>query len=155
NKLEFADEEFYLHGVCYVQLEPAWGEPVDAAVPIRVACAFGLVRIRYRGVLALLVDLLTDPEKGARAGAARALAESGTEAAGFLLRLKGRLGVAESEVVSECLSGIVELNPEQGVHFVAEFVAAPPAQVQEAALLALGSSRRPEAFKILKSFAEK
>ncbi|HVS39500.1 MAG TPA: HEAT repeat domain-containing protein [Gemmataceae bacterium] len=155
NKLEFADEEFYLRGIRYVQREPAWGEPVDAAAPIRVACAFGLVRIRYRGVLALLVDLLTDPEKGVRAGAARALAYSGTEAAGLLLRLKARLGDAESEVVSECLSGIVELNPEQSVRFVAEFIATPPAEVQEAALLALASSRRPEAFEVLKSFAEK
>jgi HEAT repeat protein len=155
NKLEFGDEEFYLRGVRYVQMEPAWGKPVDAAVQIRVACAFGLVRIRYRGVLALLVDLLADPEKGVRAGAARALAYSGTEAAGLLLRLKARLGDAESEVVSDCLSGIVELNPEQGVGFVAGFLAAPPAEVQEAALLALGGSRRPEAFEVLKSFAEK
>jgi HEAT repeat protein len=155
NKLEFADEEFYLRGIRYVQLEPAWGKPIDAAVQIRVACAFGLVRIRYRGVLALLVDLLTDPEKGARAGAARALAYSGTEAAGLLLRLKARMGDAESEVVSECLNGMVELNPAEGVRFVAEFLSAPPAEVQEAALLALGSSRRPEAFKVLKAFAEK
>jgi HEAT repeat protein len=155
NKMEFADESFYLGGVRYVQLEPAWGEPRDAAVPVRVACAFGLVRIRHRGVLALLVDMLTDRDKAARAGAVQALTYSGTEAAGLLLRLKARLGDAEPEVLSECFGGILELVPETGVSFVAEFLTAADEAIREAALLALGSSRRPEALEVLKSFAEK
>jgi HEAT repeat protein len=155
NKLEFADETFYLGGVRYVQLEPAWGGPIDTAVPVRVACAFGLVRIRHRGVLALLVDMLTDQDKSARVGAVQALTYSGTEAAALLLRLKARLGDKEPEVTSECFGGILELVPEQGVSFVADFLTAADEAVREAALLALGSSRRPEALEVLKSFAEK
>lgn len=154
NQLEYTEEDFYLRDVRYVQKEPAWGEPVDTAAPLRVACAYGLVRNRYRGVLTLLVDLLTDEEKGVRAGAVRALVYSGTEAAGLLLRLKARLGDSDPEVIAECLEGIVELNPEQGVAFVAEFLTSPAEAIQEAAVLALGSSRRPEALAPLKAYAE-
>jgi HEAT repeat protein len=155
NKMEFTEEGFYLRGVRYVQLEPTWGGSHDTAVPVRVACAFGLVRIRSRGVLPVLVDMLADPDKAARVGAVQALAYSGTEAAGLLLRLKVRLGDPEPDVISECFGGILELLPEQGISFVAEFLAAADEAIQEAALLALGSSRRPEAFAVLKSFAEK
>jgi HEAT repeat protein len=155
NKLEYTEEDFYLRGIGYVQLEPAWGGPHDTAVPVRAGCALGLVRNRYRGVLALLVDLLADGEKAARVGAVQALVYSGTEAGGLLLRLKARLGDEEPEVISECLGGVLELDPAGGVSFVAGFLASGNEPLQEAALLALGSSRQPEAFAVLKSFAEK
>jgi HEAT repeat protein len=103
----------------------------------------------------LLVDLLADPEKAARVGAAQALTYSGTEAAALLLRLKARLGDRESEVIAECLGGILELNPQEGVAFVAEFLASADEAIQEAALLALGSSRQPAAFEVLKPFAQR
>jgi HEAT repeat protein len=154
NQLDFTDEAFYLRGLPYVQPEPVWGGTQDTAVPVRVGCAFGLVRNRHRGVLALLVDLLADPEKGARAGAVQALAYSGTEAAALLLRLKARLGDPEPEVISECFTGLLQLVPEQAVAFVPEFLTDPDEAIQEAALLALGGSRRPEAFEALKGFAE-
>jgi HEAT repeat protein len=154
NKLEFADESFYVRGIRYVQSEPVWGGSIDTGVPVRVASAFALVRLRHRGVLTLLVDLLADPEKGARVGAVQALTYSGSEAAGLLLRLKARVGDREPEVVSECLGGILELIPEHGVSFVAEFLHARDDAVREGALLALGSSRRPDAFPVLKSFAD-
>jgi HEAT repeat protein len=154
NKMEFTDEGFYLRAARYVQLEPAWGGSHDTAVPVRVACAFGLVRIRYRHFLHVLVDLLTDPDKAARVGAVQALAYSGAEAAGLLLRLKVRLGDPEPDVISECFGGVLELLPVQGISFVAEFLTSADEAIQEAALLALGSSRRPEAFQVLKSFAE-
>src|SRR5438128_2308449 len=34
NKLEYADEHFFLRGVHYVQLEPAWGGSRDTAAPV-------------------------------------------------------------------------------------------------------------------------
>jgi len=154
NKLEYAEEGFYWSHARYVQSEPVWGGSQDTAVPVRVACAFGLVRLRHREVMLYLVDLLTDPEKGARAGAAQALSSVGTEAAGLLLRLKARLGDAEPEVIAECLDGVLELSRGQGIAFVTGFLGSNDEPIQEAALLALGSSRLPEAFPVLKSFAE-
>jgi HEAT repeat protein len=154
NKLEYGEEAFYLRGIHYVQEEPAWGRPQDSAVPVRVGSAFGLVRIRYRGVLALLVDMLVEEDKAARVGAVQALTYSGTEAAALVLRLKARVGDREAEVVSECFGGILEIAPEEGVPFVAEFLQSENDAVQEGALLALGSSRRPDAFEALKAFAQ-
>ena len=155
NQLEFDDEDVFWKGARYEQLEPVWGGKQDTAAPLRVACAFGLVRLHAQEVLPLLVDLLCDPEKTARAGAAQALAYSETETAGLLLRLKARVGDAEPDVISECFSGVLKLSAAEGVQFVAEFLNAADPAIQEAALLALGDSRRREAFDVLKTFWEK
>jgi HEAT repeat protein len=152
NQFEFAEEEFLWRGARHVQPEPVWGGSVDTAAPLRVACAFSLVRLRASGVMPFLVDLLSDPEKAARAGAAQALAYSETEAAALLLRLKARTGDADAEVISECFDGLLKLTPESGVAFVAEFLDSSDVGVQEAAILALGDSRRQEAFAILTAF---
>jgi HEAT repeat protein len=154
-KLDFSDEEFWLRGIHYVQEEPAWPRSHDTAVPVRVGSALALVRNRYRGVLPLLIDMLADENKAARVGAVQALAYSGTEAAGLLLRLKVRLGDAEDEVMAECFGGILELSPAAELSFVAEYLSSPNEAIREAVLLALGNSRQPAAFEILKAFAQK
>jgi hypothetical protein len=155
NELDYAEEDFFWRGARYVQFEPVWGGEKDTAAPLRVACAFGLVRSRARGVLPYLVDLLNDPEKPARIGAAQALAYSETESAGLLLRLKARVGDSEPEVISECFNGLLRITPVEGVSFVAEFLRSHDTAIQEAAILALGDSRRLEAFEALKAFWEK
>jgi HEAT repeat protein len=151
-QLDYPEEDFFWRGARYTQFEPVWGGEQDTAAPVRVACAFSLVRTRARGVLPYLIDLLCDSEKPARIGAAQALAYSETDAAYLLLRLKARIGDKEPEVISECFSGVLKLNPDEGVPFVAEFLDAPDSAIQEAAILALGDSRRREAFEFLKAF---
>src|SRR5208283_1314425 len=74
---------------------------------------------------------------------------------GLLLRLKARVGDKEAEVVSECFTGLIELNPEEGVAFVAGFLHEAEPDAQESAIVALGESRRREAFEVLKAFWEK
>ena len=139
NKLEFTDERFYLHGIRYVQLEPVWGGSEDTAVPVRIACAFGLVRLRYRDVLTLLVDMLVDQDKAAQMGAVQALAYSGTEAASLLLRLKVRVGDRDDEVIAECFGGILALTPEPGVAFVAEYLTSADEAIQQGSCLPLAA----------------
>ena len=158
NQLEFNDENFYLRGVHYVQAEPVWAGTRDTAVPIRVACASSLVRLRHPEAMPLLVDMLATPYsleagKALRVGAAQVLTYAGTVAAALLLRLKVRLGDPEEDVISECFTGILEITKEPGVPFVTEYLASGNQALQEAALLALGSSRQVAAFGILKSFA--
>jgi hypothetical protein len=155
NQLEYEGEEVFWRGARHFQHEPVWGGRQDTAAPLRVTCALALVRLHARGVLALLVDLLCDEEKAARAGAAQALAYSETEAAGLLLRLKARSGDEDPEVIAECFNGLVKLAPAEAIGFVAEFLDSAELAIQEAAALALGDSRRREAFEVLKGFAEK
>jgi HEAT repeat protein len=154
DNIEHDDPEIFLRGIRYVQEEPVWGGREDSAAPLRSICAAALVRINHADALPLLIDLLADPERTARMGAAYALASSGKNSAMLLLRLKARLGDAEPDVTAECLNGLLRLAPKESLPFVAEFLRSPDRALQEATLLSLGSSRVPEAFDVLKEFLE-
>ena len=132
-------------------MEPVWGGEVDTAAPLRSAGIFALARIGYHGMLPLLVDALADLEKEVRLAAAQALAEHATETACLLLRLKARLGDPDPEVVSECLYGLLCGSPREILSFVSEFLDSKAIGAREAAILALGKSRLPEAFEMLKT----
>jgi hypothetical protein len=67
-----------------------------------------------------------------------------------LLRFKARVGDEEPEVVVECLSGLVAADPEGSLPFVGGFLSADE-EVAEGVALALGESRKPSAFEILKA----
>jgi len=152
NQIEFDKPEAFLRGIRHFQFEPVWGKSVDTAGHLRGASAFGLVRLHHRDVLALVVDLLADPEMVARVAAVQALEGIGSVAAVPLLRLKARLGDQEPEVTCECLSVLLRMEPE-AVAFVAEFLREGDEAVQEGGALALGETRRPGAFDVLRDFA--
>jgi HEAT repeat protein len=151
DKLDHQDADVFRKAAVHVQFEPVWGGQIDAGAPLRAAAIFAVARIGGSADLPLLVDLLADPEKEVRIAAAQALASFGNEVAGLLLRLKARIGDSEPEVLSECLSCLLTINPRENLSFIREFLdTGHPAQC-EAAVLALGRSRLPEAFDALKS----
>lgn len=152
DNLEYDEAKIFLEGIKYIQMEPVWGGREDSAAPLRCVCAAALVRINHPDVLSLLIDLLMDDDQRARIGAAYSLASSGKNTAMHLLRLKARMGDVEPEVTAECLNGLLRLAPHESLSFVAEFLQSPDVTLQEATLLALGSSRLPEAFDVLKQF---
>jgi HEAT repeat protein len=152
NKLDHDEPEIFLRGIHHVQIEPAWPEPYDSAAPLRASSAFGLVRINYREVLPLLVDLLADKEKVARVAAVQALEATGSVAAVPLLRFKALVGDKEPEVTCECLTALLRREPES-VPFVARFLRGASESIQEGAALALGETRRPGAFQVLRDFS--
>jgi HEAT repeat protein len=154
NKLDYDRPEVYLRGIHHVQLEGAWGEPQDTAAPLRGSSAFGLVRINYRDVLSLLIDLLADKEKVARVAAVQAIEATGSVAAAPLLRFKALVGDKEPEVISECLTALLRLEPET-LPFVSRFLHEADEAIQEGAALALGETRRPGAFEILREFSKR
>jgi HEAT repeat protein len=107
-------------------------------------------------VLQHLVDLLADPEKEARMGAARALGGVAGPEPALLLRLKLLQGDPEVEVLAEGFRALLSIeSPEEGASFVARFLASEDETVAESAALALGESRNPRAFEVLKDHWER
>ncbi len=135
----------------HVQMEPVWGGSVDTAAELRAICAMGLANTRYPGKLRALVDLLADREWQARAGAVRALAVAGSEAALLLLRFKALSGDHEPEVIADCFTGLLSAEGADAVPFVASFADSKDKDVKHAAILALGASRRADAIEWMMS----
>ena len=149
-EMDYREPEIYLQGLKHIQREASFGPPVDTAATLRGMSAQGLVRTRYAGALAEVVQLLVDPEAPARLGAVRALASNGGDAGALLLRLKVLTGDEEPEVLGECFAGLIAAAPEQSLSFVARYVDDDDQATAEAALWALGESRLPAAFEVLK-----
>jgi HEAT repeat protein len=137
----YGDPEIFLRGIRYVQLEPAYGGPVDTAVDLRCLAALGLVGTNDPRTMIELAHLLVDAEPRARIGAVRAMASSGREAAIPLLHFKVLSGDAEPEVAGECFDALLDLSPEDSLPFVAGFLRDRDPAICEAAALALGESR--------------
>lgn len=159
--LEYQDAAFFLRHIGYVQIEWVWSDlprddgrkqgmvPVDVAAHLRGLCGYGLVQSDHRHPLPHLIDLLADPEKTTRQGAAQALALTGREEAAFILRTKLLCGDKEYEVVGECLTALLSLTPADAVPFAARFLDSPNEDIRHEAAAALGGSARPEAIAAL------
>ncbi|HEX7289179.1 MAG TPA: HEAT repeat domain-containing protein [Candidatus Angelobacter sp.] len=150
-ELDHAEPEVYLRGIHHVQMEGSFGPPVDAAAKLRAISAMALARTRHPAALEEIVPLLVDEWPEARIGAARALAVNGGPAGALLLRLKILTGESETDVLAECFSGLLATAPERSLSLITSFIDSEDIAVAEAALLALGSSRLPEALDLLKA----
>lgn len=149
------DESVFLRGIRHRQMEPVYGGRVDTAIDLRAACALGLARMNYPDVLVELADLLADPESRVRAAAAQAIAYYGSEHGVPLLRLKVLSGDDDSTVILECLAGLLRLAPASSLVFAGRLLDAPDTSVSETAALALGGSRLPDAFDVLRQWWER
>jgi hypothetical protein len=149
-QLEDPAARVYFAGVRHVQMEGSFGPKVDAAAPLRGLCARGLARMGHPGALPECVTLLADPEVAARTGAIRAIADAGRPEGVLLLRLKALLGDREIDVIGECFGAVLSLDPADSVEFVAQFLNSKAEGLGEQAALALGESRLPTAFEVLR-----
>ncbi|HVM95895.1 MAG TPA: HEAT repeat domain-containing protein [Candidatus Acidoferrales bacterium] len=145
--------DVFLRGIRHVQMEPVWGGRNDTAGSLRGVCALGLVRIGHRDALLEISDLLADLDPRVRANAARALAYSENPQAILLLRLRALVG-DDPEVVGECFAALVAIDPLSSLPFIERFLARDDPLVQESAALALGASRLPDAFTLLRTWWE-
>ena len=150
----YADGDFFYNGIRYRQFDPAYPEAIDSAAELRAICGFALIQLNDSRAMRALVDLLGDPEKTARAGAARAIAHGRGETAELLLRLKIQLGDVEPEVLGECFDGILRINVRDGIASVAEFLSHHNEDVQCEAALALAYTRDAVAFAPLRRKAD-
>ena len=147
----------FLRGIRHIQMEPVWGGEADTAATLRGTCALALPSCPDIGrgqILRHLVDALADRALPVRSDAVRAIAQIAGDEAILLLRLKARQGDIESEVVGQAFDYLFQLEREQALPFVAEFLQPKLGPVAEEAALALGSSRLPGAAVFLEqSFA--
>lgn len=149
--LECDDADLFRAGVRHVRMEPVWGGSVDVASELRAICAIGLANTRDPNKTRDLVQLLADPEWQARGGAARALASVGSDAAAMVLRFKNLLGDAEPDVICDCLRGSLALEGADALPLVQPYLSGRDAALRDAAVHALGESRRDDALEILKA----
>lgn len=154
HELDYTEPEVYLQGIHHVQTEGSFGPPVDTAAKLRAISAMALVRTAYPAALDEVVSLLVDQWPEARVGAVHALAVNGGPAGALLLKLKILTGESEPDVLAECFSGLLASAPERSLRLIEGFAGSEDLAVAEAALLALGSSRLPEAFDLLKARAD-
>jgi hypothetical protein len=154
-QMDYLEPEIYLLGVHHVQMEGSFGPPVDAAAKLRAVSALGLARTRHPQALEEIVQLLVDPWPQARIGAIRALASNGGHAGALLLRLKVLTGEDELDVLAECFSGLLASTAESSLPLVAAYIESEDQAFAEAALLAIGASRLPQALTLLQTRWEK
>ncbi len=149
-ELDYDEPAPYLAGIRHVQMEGSYGPPVDEAAKLRAVSAQGLLRTRYSESLSAVLELLVDREPEARVGAIRALAVNGGEVGVLLLRLKALTGDTEAMVLGECFTALLAACGDRLVSFVATYIESEDEEVAEAATLALGESRLPAAYEVLK-----
>jgi HEAT repeat protein len=141
--------------------EPTWGGSTDTGASVRASSANALARTRYPKVLMDLVGLIVDPEPRVRAAAADAIGAAGRPDGELLLRLKvmvsasrdparARMIEPETDVITACFVSILSLGRSASVEFVAGYLESQDDSVRDAAAIALGSSRLPEAFDVLR-----
>lgn len=149
--LDCDDATFFAEALAYRQPQPVWGGSVDSAAELRSAAAMGLVGTGHPRALVALTELLHDPEAEARIGAARAIACGSPREAEALLRGRVLAGDPEPVVIGECFSGLLTVEPDESVPFVARYLGAEDSAVREMAALALGESRLASAVACLRA----
>jgi hypothetical protein len=150
---EYQDSEVFLAGMGHIQLEASWGGSTDSAGPLRGSCALALVQCRELNshrVLVYLTPLFADKELVVRVNAARAVEQVGTDSAALLLRLRAELASDEPELLGACYSGVLALEGNSAIPWVARFL--PPGDDTAAeAAMALSLTHTPEAAGILRA----
>ena len=110
----------------------------------------GLAGRRTLRAVAELTGLLTDPAAVVRSGAARAISCGNPQEAEAVLRFKVQIGDAEPDVIGECFSALLIIEPDHSLPFVAGYLRHADEALREFAALALGESRLPQALTLLR-----
>jgi HEAT repeat protein len=147
--LEDLDDAPFLAAARHVQLEPAWGPPVDTAVGVRARGILALARLGYTDLPLLAGELLADAAVPVRQAAADALANLGLRGAAGPLVLKLRTGDEEPLVTLSCLTALLAIAPEWGLAAARPMLLGAEAGAREIGALALGQSSRDDALALL------
>jgi hypothetical protein len=154
HQLDRWEDDVFVHGVTYVQEEPAWGGAVDTAAELRGISGLAHAHFHRADVLDVLAVLLADPERTARVAAAQGFGDAGHPDAACVLRFKLLQGDAEAEVLSACCESLLALQRESALGFLPRFLEGIDERA-EATALALGTSRLAAAVPHLERWCER
>jgi hypothetical protein len=147
--LDHSESATFLRGVRHIQMEPVWVGEVDTAGVLRGTCILALVQctdITREETMFHLIDALAEGDPGVRRDAVLAVEQMAGHEAGWLLRLKARLG-DKPEVTGQVFESLLRLEGINSVSFAAGFLDVVNEEVAEEAALALGASRIPRRSK--------
>ena len=166
------DPEIFLRASRYVQREPgyvgdnpdAWKarplrrvwediEPSrddDTAATLRGMAGDGLLGCHYSEAYHVVAGLLMDKEARTRRVAMETLAGAPSEQSELLIRMALLAGEPEPDIFNLGLQGLMAINGERSLEFVAGFLDSPELPVAEGAALAIGEARLPESFPMLR-----
>lgn len=139
----------------HVQLEGAWGPPVDTAAMLRAGAIRALAHSGHTDFLLMAGEMLADPEVPVRLAAAEALAHRGDRNGAALLLPAARRGDEDPVVHTAYLSGLLALAPGWGLPRLERLLAGTDASLTELAAIALGESGLEEALTLLLDYVEK
>ncbi len=140
-------------GARYVQLEPAYGKPVDTAGELRAICGFAHAHFARPNALDVLAELLADSELQTRTAAARALGDTGRDGAAALLRFKLLTGDLDPEVLAACCESVLSIQQADAIELVARMLERAD-QRAEVCAVALGASRLAAAVAPLVAYCD-
>jgi HEAT repeat protein len=146
---EHRDAQPFLDATRAVQMEAAWGPPVDTAVGLRSRGALALSRLDHPDLPIIAGVLLGDAASPVRQAAADALAASQHRSAAGLLLLRWALGDEDPLVILACMSGVLALAPDEALPRLRAAISGADRGAREAAALALGQSKRDDALEVL------
>jgi HEAT repeat protein len=149
--LDNVDPQVYLTGMRHIQMEPVYGGRTDTAGTLRGDCALALARMRYHDTHFALMPLLVDAEVYPRVSVVKGLIYLASEKSELLLRMKILMGEDNAEVLAECFTGLLELEPDRSLPFISAYLSSPMPQYAEQAALALGNLRSDDAFAALRA----
>ena len=146
---EHGDAQPFLIATRHVQLEPAWGPPVDTAAGLRARGVLALSRLEHPDLPIIAGDLLADPLPPVRQAAAEALAATRQRGYAGLLQLRWNMGDDDPVVIMACMAGLLSLAPDHTLPRLRAALAGGDHPSREAAVIVLAQSGRDEGLDLL------
>ena len=133
--MEHPDPEVFEKAARHVQLEPVWVE-ARTLPGLCAAAIIALVRIEGSRSLPRWSYAWLIPRKTCGSRRLWCCGAVGMRGRGWILRLKARIGDRDPDVLTECLLGLLTVDPKENLAIVTEFLEPGNAARCEAAALA-------------------
>lgn len=137
--------DVYLLGLHYIQWDHSFGPPEETGSVVRGLCAHALVRIDHPTAIFDVAPLLFDDKPEVRIAAAEALVATGDRTCAAVLHVRLLAGENKPDALEALYRCLLAIDCKRYLPIVAKGLA----NDEEAAALALGGSRLPEALTIL------